>query len=104
MNVIAQQTGLTTVGDFRTADVAAGGNGTPCTCTFDSLLLRPTPPANTNALTAKWRVAINIGGTSSVTFLPPWGSTADPLGLDPGLGVFYMDLCVRECVAGKVEG
>ena len=35
-------------------------------CTYDSIMLRPA------AGTKKWRIAINIGGTSSVTFLPPW--------------------------------
>ena len=96
VSVIAQRTGITTAADFRPADVAAGGNGTPCTCTYDSIMLRP--PAGST----KWRIAINIGGTSSVTFLPPWPTSGDatsaamvPLGLDPGLGVFFMDLCVR---------
>ena len=95
LSVIAQRTGITTAGDFRPADVAAGGNGTPCTCTYDSFMLRPDPGS-------KWRVAINIGGTASVTFCPPWaaeGASEEehaklvPHGLDPGLGVFFMDLC-----------
>lgn len=93
LNVIAQKTGITTVGDFRPADVAAGGNGTPCTCTFDSFILRPRGGD-------KWRIAINIGGTSSMTFCPPYPpagepDTAIPGGLDPGLGVFFMDLAVK---------
>lgn len=101
LSVIAQQTGITVAGDFRPADVAAGGNGTPCTCTYDSIMLRP------KAGTKKWRVAINIGGvsasgrlrlsalsfgaaplsdcdelfndsqTSSVTFCPPWPTPGD---------------------------
>jgi anhydro-N-acetylmuramic acid kinase len=88
LSVIAQRTGITTCGDFRPADVAAGGNGTPCTCTYDSLMLRPEPGS-------KWRIAINIGGTSSVTFCPPLGTDPSvvPHGLDPGIGVFFMDLC-----------
>lgn len=99
LSVIAQHTGITTAGDFRPADVAAGGNGTPCTCTYDSIMLRP--PAGSR----KWRIAINIGGTSSVTFCPPWptpGMADDeaaklvPSGLDPGLGVFFMDLCTQQ--------
>jgi len=100
ISVIAQETGITTAGDFRPADVAAGGNGTPCTCTFDSIFLRPKAGAG------KWRVAINIGGTSSVTFLPPWPTNEEdasgaakelvPIGLDPGLGVFFIDLCVKK--------
>lgn len=96
VSVIAQRTGITTAADFRPADVAAGGNGTPCTCTYDSIMLRP------NAGEKKWRVTINIGGTSSVTFCPPWPTPGDaesekmiPGGLDPGLGVFFMDLTVQ---------
>jgi len=95
ISVIAQLTGITVAGDFRPADVAAGGNGTPCTCTFDSIMLRPNPGK-------KWRICINIGGTSSVTFCPPWpqhgntlSETMVPIGLDPGLGVFFMDLTVK---------
>jgi len=96
VSVIAQKTGITVAGDFRPADVGAGGNGTPCTCTYDSIMLRP------NAGEKKWRVTINIGGTSSVTFCPPWPTAGDaaseamiPGGLDPGLGVFFMDLTVN---------
>ena len=94
ISVIAQKTGITVAGDFRPADVAAGGNGTPCTCTYDSIMLRP------EAAEKKWRIGINIGGTSSVTFCPPWPEKGEketmvPLGLDPGLGVFFMDLTVK---------
>ena len=103
VSVIAQRTGITTAADFRPADVAASGNGTPCTCTYDSIMLRP------EAGTGKWRIAINIGGTSSVSFLPPWptpGNAAEealvPLGLDPGLGVFFMDL-VTKCINPSLD-
>ena len=41
ISVIAQITGITVAGDFRPADVAVGGNGTPCTCTYDTIMLRP---------------------------------------------------------------
>ena len=82
LSIMAQQTGITVAGDFRPADVGAGGNGTPCTCTYDTIMLRPEAGAD------KWRVGINIGGTSSVTFCPPWPEagqpeTEIPLGLDP---------------------
>jgi anhydro-N-acetylmuramic acid kinase len=88
LSVIAQQTGITVAGDFRPADVGAGGNGTPVTCTYDSIMLRPAGD--------KWRVAINIGGTASVTFCPPQGSDAKPIGLDPGIGVFFQDLTTQK--------
>lgn len=94
--ILAERTGITTVGDFRPTDIAAGGNGTPCTCTYDNIMLRPGEDET------QWRVAVNIGGTSSVTFCPPIGakdaSGKDivPHGLDPGLGVFFMDLAITE--------
>ena len=92
--VIAQRTGVTVAGDFRPADVAAGGNGAPCTCTYDAIVLRPTSGA------VQWRIAINVGGTSSMTFLPPWPvlgaeDSQLPRRLDPGLGVFFMDLTAK---------
>jgi threonine synthase len=94
INVIAQRTGIATCGDFRPADVAVGGNGSPCTCTFDSIMLRPPEGATA------WRTCINIGGTTSMTFCPPRGSSEAPVGLDPGIGVFFMDLNAQ-AVLGK---
>lgn len=66
ISVIAQQTGITVAGDFCPVDIAAGGNGTPCMCTYDSIMLWPQVGEK------KWRIAISIGGASSVTtFCPP---------------------------------
>ena len=89
--VLAQELRITTVGDFRPSDVAAGGNGSPCTATYDSLMLRPE---------SGWRMCINIGGTTSVTFCPPQGAEAQPIGLDPGTGMFFLDLNAQR-VLGK---
>ncbi len=89
LSVLAQRLGVTTVGGFRPADVATGDNGSPCTCSYDALMLQSVP-----GITG-WRVCINIGGTTSVTFCPPEGSSKLPFGLDSGLGVFFMDLNAR---------
>ena len=40
-SVLAQRAGITTIGDFRVADLASGGEGAPLTSSFDALLLRP---------------------------------------------------------------
>jgi anhydro-N-acetylmuramic acid kinase len=93
---IAQRLGLTVAADFRPDDMAAGGNGSPCTCTFDSMLLRPEAPG-------RWRVAINIGGTSSITFCPPAGAADLPRGLDPGLGVLWYDWAVRDATGAEYD-
>jgi anhydro-N-acetylmuramic acid kinase len=70
-NTIAVTTGMTTVGDFRVADVAAGGNGAPLTSTIDCVLMAPDNiPIVTAATDAAvpadaWRAVQNIGAFSA---------------------------------------
>lgn len=91
--VIAAHTGVTTIGDLRVADVAAGGQGAPLVSITDWLLLRP--PSTLNGVAGGWRAAQNIGGIGNVTFLPPVDCDAAPLAFDTGPGNVLIDWAVR---------
>ena len=60
-SVIAARTGITTVADFRPADIAAGGEGAPLVPYADMLMFR-SPKRS--------RFLVNIGGISNGTILP----------------------------------
>ncbi|MGE5436431.1 MAG: anhydro-N-acetylmuramic acid kinase, partial [Syntrophothermus sp.] len=59
-SVIAKLTGITTVGDFRTGDVALNGEGAPLVPYFDYIMFNSSK---------KNRALLNIGGISNITFL-----------------------------------
>lgn len=56
-SAIAAATGILTIGDFRVADVAAGGQGAPITSTMDVRCFAP-PVDHDPSL---WRAVQNIG-------------------------------------------
>lgn len=57
---VAVRTGITTVADFRSADIAAGGEGAPLTPFADHVLFADGAP----------RVVLNLGGIANVSLLP----------------------------------
>jgi anhydro-N-acetylmuramic acid kinase len=84
--VIAERTGVPVVADFRTADVAAGGQGAPLVPMVDYLLLRDRQ---------KGTVALNIGGIANVTVIPAGAQPQDVIGFDTGPGNMVSDALVR---------
>jgi anhydro-N-acetylmuramic acid kinase len=78
--VIATGTGITTVSDFRTADIELGGQGAPLAPAFHEWLFRK-PGTN--------RVVLNIGGIGNVTLLR--GDGSDTTGFDTGPGNTLLD-------------
>ena len=85
-SVIAARTGITTVGDFRPADMAAGGQGAPLVPFVDFLLYRDARIG---------RVALNIGVISNVTVIPAGAKIEDVFAFDVGPGNMVIDALVR---------
>lgn len=89
--VIAERTGIRTIGNFREADVAAGGRGAPLVPYVDYLLFRH-PERN--------RVALNIGGIANITSIPAGGAPEHVVAFDTGPGNMVSD-ALAERLTGK---
>ena len=89
---IARDTGVPVVADFRTADIASGGQGAPLVPYVDFLLFRH---ATVN------RVALNIGGIANLTALPAGSDPAAVLAFDTGPGNMVIDRLVEEITGGR---
>ena len=82
--LLAELSGITVVNDFRSRDIAAGGQGAPLVPAFHHKMLRH-PEIH--------RVIVNIGGISNLTNLAPKQTTS---GFDCGPGNLLMDAWVKK--------
>jgi anhydro-N-acetylmuramic acid kinase len=89
-SVIAEQTGITVISDFRTRDMAAGGHGAPLVPLADYLLFAKNGTA---------KAVVNIGGIANVTVLKE--KREDTIAFDIGPGNSMIDEAMIRISQGK---
>lgn len=77
--LLAETCGIAVVSDFRSRDIAAGGQGAPLVPAFHAAILRSD---------AEVRAVLNLGGIANLTWLPPRGEVT---GFDCGPGNTLLD-------------
>ena len=83
---LAALVGIDVVSDFRSGDVALGGQGAPLVPMFDAAFLR-SPSED--------RILLNIGGISNLTYLPS-SSSPEILAFDCGPGNMLIDALAQK--------
>jgi anhydro-N-acetylmuramic acid kinase len=91
-SIIAALTGILTVGDFRSADVAVGGQGAPLS-PYADYLLRRSNDAN--------RIILNVGGIANLTYLPRSSDVDDVVAFDTGPGNMVIDSLFQSLFPGE---
>jgi anhydro-N-acetylmuramic acid kinase len=90
--LLAELTGIEVVADFRSRDVAAGGQGAPLAPFFHRAWFAPQSAASHGAADKTIGV-LNIGGISNLSILQPDGTT---LGFDCGPGNALLDMWCQQ--------
>jgi len=93
-SVIANLTGITTVSDFRPADIALGGQGAPLVPFADYVLYRHPKFG---------RVSLNIGGIANLTVIPANAEPSDVFAFDTGPGNMLIDALVQHFTRGRLR-
>jgi anhydro-N-acetylmuramic acid kinase len=91
--VIAERTGITTVANFRSRDIAAGGQGAPLTPAAHALLLKHARRA---------RLVVNLGGISNVTYVPKGGHLSGVQAFDTGPANMVLDSLMVRVTDGRL--
>jgi anhydro-N-acetylmuramic acid kinase len=91
-SVIAARTGITTVGDFRPADMALGGQGAPLVPYADYFLYRDQKLG---------RISLNLGGIGNITVIPPAAKSDQVFAFDTGPANMLIDALVSHFTRGR---
>lgn len=92
--VIAARAGITTIGDFRPADIAIGGQGAPLVPYADYVLYRHPKLG---------RVSLNLGGIANVTVIPADAKPSQVLAFDTGPANMLIDALVVHFTRGRLR-
>ena len=77
-DIIMRETGITTIANFRAADIAAGGQGAPLAPLFHHQFMHSTKIN---------RAIVNIGGIANITLLPKDNTLISGFDTGPGNGL-----------------
>jgi len=92
--IVAERVGAPVVSNFRTRDMAAGGQGAPLVPFTDYLLFGGS---GVN------RVSVNVGGIGNLTILPKNAGSEKSVAFDTGPGNMVMDQLVERHSKGKLR-
>jgi anhydro-N-acetylmuramic acid kinase len=93
-SVIAAELGVPVVSDFRSADMAVGGQGAPLVPLLDYVAFRH-PTRN--------RVLQNLGGIANLTVIPAGAAQAEVFAFDTGPANMVIDALMAECFDKKYD-
>src|SRR5438045_555950 len=93
-SVIAARTGITTVGDFRPADIALRGQGAPLVPYADYLLYRHTK---------RGPISLHLGGIANITVLPRAAKPQQVLAFDTGPANMLIDALVAHFTQSRLR-
>jgi anhydro-N-acetylmuramic acid kinase len=90
--VVAERCGVTTVSDFRSRDVAAGGQGVPLPALTDYILFRHPQES---------RLLIHLGGLARIVFVPAGCRIQEVVGFEPSPCNVLLDSLMDRLTGGK---
>jgi len=94
LSVIAQRTGITTVGNFRAGDIAGGGEGAPILAYSEFLLF-----GSKN----KSRMILNLGGIANFTLIPKRAKPEQIRAMDAGVCNIFLDQLIQILTEDKLR-
>ena len=92
ISVLAEKTKIPVIGDFRTRDMAAGGQGAPLVPFADYYLFQHEEQG---------RILVNIGGIANLTVVPHKTSSQNVVAYDTGPGNMIIDFFVSKYTNGQ---